>query len=202
VLSIAAFAAGIYLAIVNTDSGPSPDIRGFLWPEPPTITSFELIDHEGTPFTLTRLEGKWSLLFFGFTHCPDVCPSTLAVLNTVHESLQDTPQFRDAGQVVFVSVDPDRDHATYLRAYIKHFNDAFVGATGPQHELAPFTKQLGILYTKVESEDRAPYSIDHSASVLLVDPAARLVGVFSPPHDASDIATRFKAITAFIDSRS
>ena len=201
-LAVVAFSGGIYVAGVQSISGSPSDIRGLLWPDPPALTPFDLVDDEGAPFTIERLKGRWSFLFFGFTNCPDVCPTALATLNTVYETLQDSARFRKSGQVIFVSVDPQRDTTTALHAYVRHFNDAFIAATGPDEKLAAFTRQLGITYGKVKGENEAYYTVDHSAGILLIDPAVRLVGVFSMPHEAHDIAARYTTISKFIESQS
>lgn len=158
-------------------------------PEPRVLADFSLVDDQGQPFSLDNLRGRWTLMFFGFTNCPDVCPSALYDLNLVSENLQkmDDEDIPDM-QVVFVSVDPERDTPEKLSEYLGYFNPDFIGVTGDPAHLAPMTRQIGIAY---EIEDHDPgvdrYNVYHSASFLLTDPDGRLYGVFGAPHDAGKI---------------
>ena len=158
-------------------------------PEPRVIADFALVDQDGNAFTLDDLRGKWSLLFFGFTHCPDVCPSTLYDLQLVHKGVrQDSGNGPPSHQVLFVSVDPERDTPEKLGEYVSYFDPDFIGVTGSQQQLAPLTRQLGIAYRIEEHEaGSAQYGVDHSASILVTDPEGRLHGVFPAPHDAGTI---------------
>ncbi len=199
-ISLVAFSAGVFFATGKRASGP--EIPGLLWPDPPASGEFTLTGGDGKPFARTDLIGRWTLMFFGFTNCPDVCPTTLAVLKDVDRRLGDVPAWRDQGQVVFVSVDPERDTPARIDDYVKHFDPRFRAATGPDEALQPLTRSLGILHAKVDGGGPSGYSIDHTASILLLDPRARLVGVFSLPHDAADIAERYTRIQRFLDKRS
>ena len=154
-------------------------------PEAREIPAFELVDAAGQPFGPARLEGKWSLLFFGFTHCPDICPGTLYDLSqaskAVHAALSDKA---DRLQVVLVSVDPERDTPARLAGYVAFFDPSFEAVPGPHERLEPLTRKLGIAY-RIAPHERgaAQYDVDHSASILLMDPQGRLHGVFPAPHD-------------------
>lgn len=212
-LAILALAAGIYFSQTLKPSDnfesqsvlPQQSIQGLLWPDPKQLTDFQLTDHHGEIFDRSRLLGNWSLLFFGYSHCPDVCPGTISMLNTVVKGLEKNQQANSkhpAPQVIFISVDPDRDTPDHLSGYISYFNEKFVAVTGSQDKLAVLTKQLGILAMKVENEDSADindYLMDHSASVLLISPDAQLVGIFSAPHDPQDIQNRYIQIRDFIE---
>ena len=154
-------------------------------PEPRSVAEFSLIDQEGQPFSLDRLRGKWSLLFFGFTHCPDVCPSAMYDLKRVHQAMLESDPHDTEHQVIFVSVDPERDSPDRLKAYASYFNPDFMGVTGTHEQLAPLTRQLGVAYRIEPHEEGSPsYSVDHSAGVMLTDPHGRLHGVFTAPLDA------------------
>lgn len=158
-------------------------------PEPKEITGFSLVDGEGQPFTLENLRGKWSLMFFGFTHCPDVCPSVLYDLDQVSNRLQEEGKDPPALQVVFVSVDPERDTPEKLGEYARYFNPAFIGIGGSHKQLEPLTRQLSIGVQIEEHEPGAQdYGIYHTSAVMLLDPKGRLAGVFPAPHDAENIA--------------
>ncbi len=165
-------------------------------PEPRAIADFALIDQNEQPFSLEHLRGKWSLLFFGFTHCPDICPSTLFDLQTIHNRLeQDLGSDAESHQVLFISVDPERDTPEKLKQYVQYFHADFIAVTGPDKQLAPLTRQLGIAY-RVEAHEKGNpnYGVDHSASILVINPEGLLYGVFPAPHDAEKLATDLAGI--------
>lgn len=167
-------------------------------PESRDIPAFTLTDQYGEAFGPQRLQGRWSLLFFGFTHCPDICPGTLFDLARVTDGLKQT--VGDAAgrvQVVFVSVDPERDRPERLRDYIKYFDPDFIAVTGPDEQLEPLTRKLGIAYRIEPHEAGAEqYGVDHSASVLLVGPEGRLYGVFPAPLDAAAMQSDLRNLLA------
>jgi protein SCO1/2 len=160
------------------------------------LSAFSLSMADGATLNQDSLKGHWTLLFFGFTHCPDVCPNTLSVLKQTTQRLADDPLYRAHGQVVFVSVDPERDQPAALAKYVHYFNPQFLAATGPAAALADLTRPLGVIHARVPlaGED---YAIDHTASIFLIDPALRLLGVWSLPHEAETISTAFRQISAF-----
>ncbi len=194
-----AFVTGIYFAGSNR-SASSPNITGLLWPDPPKLGTFSLIDARGNAFTEQELRGRWTLVFFGFTNCPDICPTTMATLNEVYSQVQMNEEVLEKIQVLFVSVDPERDKAETLESYIGYFNSDFIGATANKENLEQFTRQFGIAYMKVKIPGSADYSMDHTASILLIDPMLRFVGIFSRPHEATDITDRLVQIASFVAS--
>jgi len=157
-------------------------------PEPRVIADFELIDQDGAPFSLAQLRGRWSLLFFGFTHCPDICPSTLYDLQKVNQALTPGVESPAEYQVVFVSVDPERDSPERLKEYTAYFDPDFIAVSGDPEQIAALTRQVGVAW-RIEPHEpgAANYIVDHSASVMLTDPQGRLHGVFPAPHDAEKI---------------
>lgn len=165
-------------------------------PEPREIPGFTLTDQDGAPFGPEQLRGAWSLLFFGFTHCPDVCPNTLYELKNMRSTmLADDAESAERFQVVFVSVDPERDSPEKLREYVNYFDPSFLGVTGPDEEMLPLTRKLGIAYRIDEHEaGEAVYNVDHSASILLIGPEGRLRGVFPAPHDAGILADDLRKV--------
>jgi protein SCO1/2 len=191
VIGAAALALGVYSQQLFVR--PPAEIPGLLWPDPKPIQPFSLDDHRGQPFDLERLKGHWTLLFFGYTNCPDVCPATLAVLSSVARRLAGTPAARDL-QYVFVSVDPQRDTPDRLAQYVTHFDPGFIGVTGPQERLGPFARQLGVLYMRNEADAQGAYTMDHSASVFLTDPQGRLLALIGPPHVPEEMAERLRQI--------
>jgi protein SCO1 len=169
------------------------DLHGTVFSNPREIQPFTLVDHTGKNFDNRSLQGRWSFIFFGYTHCPDVCPTTLSVLNSIAHRLED---LKDQVQFVFISIDPGRDTTEKLGQFVSYFNGAFIGATGTDDAIGALTRQLGVIYARVtENTGTDGYLMDHSASVLLVNPAGRFHAVFSPPLNAADMADDFTNIT-------
>lgn len=164
--------------------------------EPDPVAEFRLLDHEGKPFENAALTGKWSFLFFGFTHCPDACPTTLAVFNEVHRTLSVRPDGTRDVQFVLVSVDPARDTPQLLREYVTRFNPAFVGVTGDEADIARLSQSVGVMYAKVPGPTPESYSMDHSTAVLLTNPEGKLHGIFAAPHAPQDMAQAFLKMRA------
>ena len=168
------------------EASPSP---GVLWPNPRPIGAFFLQDHRGHAFTRERLDGVWTFMFFGYTHCPDICPTTLATLRRVeHDLPAHDPVPR---QHVLVSVDPARDTVEHLARYVAAFGPEFLGVTGSEGELSRLARDVGAAYFRGEPDDDGSYFVDHTASIMLVDPHGRLVALFGMPHDGAAIAARF-----------
>ena len=159
-------------------------------PEPKVIADFDLVDGEGKTFSLENMKGQWSLVFFGFTNCPDVCPSALYDLNLISEALANRRGKRPIEhQVVFISVDPERDTPEKLAKYVAYFNPDFAGVTGAPEQLAALTKQLGIAWELEEHEPGAEqYAVFHTSSVMVFNPHGQMFGVFPAPHDAEKMA--------------
>ncbi|KAA3629495.1 MAG: SCO family protein [Proteobacteria bacterium] len=178
---------------------PSPTripaaLQSVLWPEPKPLPDFTLTDHLNRPFTKEAFQGRWTFLFFGYISCPDVCPSTLAVLQAVAEQVAAPTGLTAKPQYVFLSVDPQRDTPERLGEYLGYFNPQFVGVTGTEEAIAALTPKLFVLYEKAESRSATDYDINHTASILLIDPQARLFGRFSPPHTPADMVTLFSQL--------
>lgn len=194
---VAALSAAAGVIVWQSTQGGMPGEQPALLvlPEPRQIPEFELTDQFGRPFGPDRLQGRWSLMFFGFTHCPDICPSSLYDLQRLSAELADDGA--PAHQVVFVSVDPERDSPERLKDYTAYFSPEFVAVTGPHEQLLPLTRKLGIAY-RIEDHDEgaASYSVDHSASVLLMDPEGRLHGVFPAPLDVNRMTAQMRRLDA------
>jgi protein SCO1/2 len=195
--AIAALALGIWAGSSYFQTGlqqaPAAIQSGTVLPSPRPLQPFALTGSDGKPFTLDNLKQNWHFLAIGYTHCPDVCPTTMATFDAIAKqtgSSSDKPGF------VFVSVDPERDTPEKLRQYAGYFNPEFLAATGPHPALKGLTGQLGILYAKADNQETAMgYLVDHSASILLIDPQGRLSAIFSPPHDPAAMAEDFITIT-------
>lgn len=193
--------AGLYTAgYFAPGQAAKPEIRGLLWPNPRELGDFRLTDHKGNPFTREDLLGKWSLLFFGYTHCPDVCPMTLAKMDRIYRSLkQENPA--EELQVLFVSVDPERDTRNTLSQYVQYFNEEFIGLGGRDNRAGSLGKQMGIVSIRTKGTSPENYLVDHTASVFIVDPRARWVGILSAPHEVEDMTRRYLAIKQFISQQ-
>ena len=146
---------------------------------------FQLQSHTGQPFSLSDLRGRVVLLFFGYTYCPDVCPTTLATMAQVQRLLGP-----DADRVtsLFVSVDPERDDAERLREYIGHFEARTVAVTGSKEQLDGVVKQYGAYYEKVASDSATSYTVDHTSRLYLIDTQGRLRYLFRYGDEAKVIA--------------
>ena len=176
------------------DKTVPPELQGVLRPEPKQLQAFELSDQYRQPFNLEHLKGKWSFVFFGYTHCPDICPTTLSTLTRVIKKLQTDPQTLPNAQVVFVSVDPQRDTPDVLESYMKYFNEAFQGITGTQQDIDSLTRQFGAGYMKEPETTPGEYLVSHASSIFLVDPHGQLLATFPPPHDPDTIVEQFQQI--------
>jgi len=174
--------------------------HGTVFPAPRPLPDFALTDHTGAPFGPQRLQGGWHILFFGFTHCPDVCPSTLAALTAARRELADLPA-SERPNVVLVSVDPQRDTVARLAEYVAFFDPEFVGVTGDPAALEALTKQLGVAVVAGEPDASGHYTIDHTATLFLVDPQGRVAAIFGMPHTPDGIAQDYRRILDHVARR-
>ena len=171
-----------------------PDRVMTLFPDPKPLAAFALTDHQNRVFDLSRLKGKWSFLFFGFTYCPDICPTSLAVLAHARENIAKNTLGAKDVQFVFVSVDPNRDTVGKLKQYVTHFDTTFLGVTGDDTQIGNLAGQLGAAYQVSIIPGSENYPVNHTAAVFLVDPQARYHAVFTSPLDANAISLRFKLV--------
>jgi protein SCO1/2 len=148
---------------------------------------FRLIDQNGQPFTDADLKGKWHLVFFGYTHCPDVCPTTLNDLSLAFDKL-DAPQ-QKAVSVVFISVDPERDTPAVMKAYVANFDAPIVGLTGSAAAVRQAARDYHVYYAKHDEADGS-YEMDHSAVIYVMNPQGRFVSTITPDEAVGDIAAK------------
>jgi len=183
------------LAACGSDDPPAPTatpLPGTVLDPPRPLQPFTLTDHTGAPFSLSDLEGRPALVFFGFTHCPDICPTTLAEFTRVKALLGE-----DASEVafVFVSVDGARDTPERLAQYVGAFDPAFIGLTGDDAAVRPVADEFGVYYQAVPVKgSQTGYLVDHTASSFALDREGRLAIVFSYGTPPEAIAQRLRAL--------
>ncbi len=186
-VAVIALAGGALLSQLfnqkTTDLKPPP-IQGAIYPAAKTLSHFELLTHNNAKGDLELFRNNWSLVFVGYTHCPDICPTTMAVMNQVSGYMKDEnikpPQF------VFLSIDPERDTVSVLKDYVEYFNKEFVGLTGDKKQIDKLTHQLNAVYQKAPgmsgkiTDDE--YLMDHSSALMLINPEAKLQSILTAPH--------------------
>ena len=189
VVAALALCTGVAVAWLIQQSQPVKLSAGLWFGEQArALPEFELINQDGEEFTRDDLSGKWHLIFFGYTHCPDICPTSLQTMADMVKAIDDSDVTK-ALRVMFVSVDPDRDTPALLKSYVQYFNPEFIGATGTEANLQQLTRSIGISYfLERESADQVSYEVSHSSAFVLINPATQFAGLFSAPHDSNAIA--------------
>ncbi len=191
--------------LTPSTSVPQPDNSDPNLISPPMLLpQFQLVDHHNQPFTHQQLKQKWHLLFFGYTHCPDICPTTLLTMRSLYQQLE---QANLAGKLnmVFVSVDPKRDTVEQLSQYVPFYHPKFIGVTGDLEQIYQLSRPLGVVvhyrnHKQSQSDDDSDdYLVDHSANLFLIDPQARLYARFAPPFDVPLLQSK---ISHFIQTSS
>ena len=189
----------VLLTLSRSDNRRADELRQLgatEYPEPAQIADFALMDQSGNAFGIDRLQDRWSLVFFGFTSCDDICPLSVVEMNRAIESLQN-PRL----QAIFVTVDPAIDTPALLGSYLAAFNDSWIGLTGDMGSIQRLASQLYVVIrnqqTDVAAErDMAAHGehdeshggdIDHSGHISLIDPQGRLRAVLRPPHRSRDL---------------
>lgn len=158
---------------------------------PRILSGFDLVDNHGQPFNTESLKGQWTLVFFGFTNCPDVCPNTMSLLNTFYKAL-DEETMSDT-RVMLVSVDPDRDSVQKLDEYVNYFHSDFIGVTGPFLNLKRFANQLNVPFNKVPMEN-GDYTMDHGGQVVLINPNGHYHAYFRAPLDPGRLKLTYRSM--------
>lgn len=205
----AAMSAGFWLSTVKYSDRDSGDeralaearknfspIQGFILSPARKVAVPALVKDNTETLTPDDLSGHWSLLFFGYMHCPDICPVTMGVLAQAKKNAAALNHIFP--QVYFVSVDPERDKAEMLAEYVQYFDRDFIGVTGEKNLIKALTLQLSVVYLKMPVETELPkdgdYDIDHSSALLLFNPEGRLVAFLNPPHDPKTILKDFQTV--------
>ena len=196
IIALCSAALGIWISQNLWEKQLPRDLDTTFLPQGKALPDFKLIDHDEHGFGLANLKGKWSFMFFGYTNCPDICPITMKVMEQAWQQIP--PELLKDSQMIFVSVDRQRDSPEKLKSYAQYFHKDFIGVTGEVAQLDLLTRQIGILYG---FEDAAPgseeYLVNHSAQVVLIDPDTKLRAVFSPPHEGNKIAHTYQQIREF-----
>ena len=199
ILSISALiaaGAGIWMGQQSTDNSQidiKPDaIQGAIYPAAKVINDFSLVNQNSEKITKTSFINKWSLIFVGYTHCQDVCPTTMAVMNQVSEIMQQ--QSIQPPRIVFLSIDPERDTAELLKPYVTYFNKNFIGLTGSIEEVTKLSIQLNAVFRKSPGSpgssgeiSKDNYLMDHSSALMLINPDGNLQSILTAPHTPGSI---------------
>ncbi len=201
---LVALLTGIWLAQPKWDWPWSrqspPPVQGFFWPEQKALQAFELTDHHNTPFTLEQLQDQWTLIFFGYTFCPDICPITMSLIQEAMVYYQaEAPATLANLQVAFISVDGQRDTPEQLAGYIRFYNDQWVAASGNSDQVDSLTDQLGVPYAIEDHEPGAVnYLVYHTGALFLISPETRLAALLQPPFEARKLASDLLAVRRFM----
>ncbi len=198
IVAVLALTAGLAISwIINSSKPVELEAGTWFGDQARALPEFELLDHNNRSLTRSSLNGKWSLLFFGYTHCPDICPISLQTLSDMVAAIED-PDVVAALRVYFVSVDPERDNPEVLASYVNYFNPAFTGATAQMDQLKPLTRSLGIAHEiRNRVEGNPVYDVDHSSAIVLVNPKAEFAGLFGAPHDSAAMARDMTRIVEY-----
>lgn len=181
---IAALLAGVGLSHWLNSQGTDRPSTGLILPNARPLPDFALQDQNGAEIQRQDLKGQWHLMFFGFTHCPDICPNTLALMRQLRQDLPE--EIRAQVRFAMVSVDPERDTAPVLKEYLAYFDPSFLGITGDLAAVSRFAEKLGIAFFK-QGSDTEDYNVDHSTALVLLNPDAAVKAYFSAPHDLQSL---------------
>lgn len=190
--AVAAVAASTAAATGNR--APAKAGREFQLDQPAPLGPFMLADSARRVFGPERFHGRWTFVFFGFTHCPDICPAVLDAMTAVRTAIEKHGAESATPGLLFVSVDPERDSPEHLGSYVAHFGPGIEGASAPQEHLRRFERYFGANHRVVKRKDPGNYDVMHSAEIYLVDPAGRHVATFWPPIEPEPWARAFLSI--------
>ncbi len=220
---LAGFGAAVAIAVIIAQlvvinrSEPPPTIQGVLLPKARSLDDFTLLDHHNRDFSNADLHGRWHLISYGFTNCPDICPTTLAQLAVVAQSLQGSGRgLEDDLRILFYTVDHRRDTAAQLATYVPYFHPSFVGLThldDPKNPHLPFERSLGIaakLSPNLDPEadpDANEYEVSHGVTLFLLNPEGQLQAILQPDRtgpiqhafDPDKVLRDYLAIRDYLD---
>jgi protein SCO1 len=174
-----------------------PEIQAILWPGARDIADFTELDQGGKPFGKDDLKGHWSLLYFGYLQCPDICPTTLRSLSAMRSLMAEGGQAGEIPRIVFVSVDPANDTPQRIASYLGFFSSELIGLSGEPSQLEKLARSLGIVYAE-NIEASGVRSMEHTTSIIVVDPQARAVAALPAPHQPRVMLQQFNALRDFL----
>lgn len=198
--AIVAFVLGLVLAskLLAPRAIPVPVAeKATILPQPRALAAFDLVDQEGRALTMEQLREGWTIVFFGFTQCPDVCPTTLSLLAQTKKQLVDLPPAQQP-RVLLISVDPERDTPAVLKPYVTFFHPSFQGATGTPAGVKQAAAAFGVPYQKMPLPGGG-YTMDHGAGLFIVAPGGGLAAYSSAPHAADVLARDFRKVVQFFE---
>lgn len=205
ILVLAAIAGGVWLAQTTRDKDTpltTAKIQGAIYPQAKVINDFVLQNQNAEKVTKSSFQNHWSLVFIGYTNCPDVCPTTLAVMGEITGIMQ--KQNIQPPRVVFLSIDPERDTISVLKPYVEYFNKDFIGLTGALDEVTRLGRQLNVVFRKSAGTDGKitadNYSMDHSSALMLINPEGNLQSVLTAPHTPGVIIESIIKSKAYYES--
>jgi len=178
-------------------SGGPPETEAVILEQPRMLPDQILLDHHGSAWSPRRMEGQWTMVFFGFTHCPDICPETMVIMNQVHRLIEEGGKVLPPS-VVFVSVDPARDTPDRLANYVPYFNRNFLGVTGNQQSIEELAQAMAVPLRIPDRDPSEDYEVDHGAQIILVGPEGHVRAFFTPPHQAQKIASDLESVIAYL----
>lgn len=197
-VAVIALTAGLFFGVRQSAPDLS-ELSGFSFPEPEKLTGIDLLDHNNEALTEKYFADKWTFIYVGYTFCPDACPMTLTTLNQTDVLLDKQPDLE--ASTLLVSVDPERDTPEHMKNYIKYFNEGFHAATGTPEAIREFADQVSAVYSLPDDRSDPNYLVDHSSSIILINPDAAVQAVFTPPQDANTLAKDFQLLVAHYESR-
>lgn len=187
-VAVVAILLGIFIQTGGNKSKELPEFEKLiLLPVPRTINAPIFDSHLGEKTDGNFFKNKWSILFFGFTNCPDICPTTLQTLKNVKRDLEQNELWQNY-QVIMVSVDPERDTPEQLAKYVPFFDSEFIGISTDETTTAAFAKEVGVLFFAQQKGDDGRYDVDHSASLILLNPNGQWAGAITAPHKQETIS--------------
>ncbi len=201
VVAVVAFGIGAWFTLgTRSEPRPEPVSRGYVLDEPRALPDFTLVDDTGDEFTQAGFQGHWSVLYFGFTFCPDICPNSLAVMAQIKQQLAEAGALDD--RYYLVSVDPARDTPQRLAEYVTYFDPDFRGLTGDFDQLDLLTRAAGAVYRVPDDPVDENYLVAHSSTLTVIDPQGRIHALFTSPFDPQAIAARLRAAIDDFDQDS
>lgn len=194
-------AFGLYFGVVHHRKQAvdikSLKVSGTLLQPTKALPPFKLESSLGGSLTQNDLKGHWSILFFGFSNCGSVCPTTMSALNKMYKRLEISLPSQDLPQVIMISVDPDRDSVERMKSYVESFNPHFIGARASMEAIEPLEQTLGVVSVKLEAaqnKNSNNYVVNHSAELFLVDKNGRVLAYFPFPPEVNALVQDYSTI--------